>query len=307
MYYIFSPRFNINSSPYSGPFTGVYYFIYSIYTILKQTVDIEIISDLNILEKNDICFLFITNISYRNMNLNDLKCDKVILINSETYYGAYGKTQRKIFNNKKIKLWIDYTYKNKIPYDNHRKEQRNFMVIPFLCDPLPPCFKKFDEPSIQSKFTKDIDILFYGWTPENRQHRRSKIKQEFETYKDLNICWTSCLKGENLLEHILRSKVVLVVHFYEDDKPLDIYRISYIIRLKTPIIHEDIQDEDKNGLDNCKLKYINFVPYDKIISTSLEYVKNYEKYKHIAEECYNYHDKHNNLRKCLPVKEICSV
>lgn len=179
-----------------------------------------------------------------------------------------------ILNNiTKIKYIGDYTYKNLNKFKTLLPNIETNILCPLfhknfiINNPI----KKINENNI---LNDNIDILFFG----SLNNRRIKIKNDLNEYfknKNLNIIF--CYDYENTLYYFKKSKIVLVINFYEEDFPIDYYRITQLICNKVFIIHEDVQKEDKKSNEYKLLsKSLVFTEYDDICKTC-------EKYLNISE------------------------
>ena len=94
---------------------------------------------------------------------------------------------------------------------------------------------------IEFEETKDIDVLFYGWVNERRRHVLSQIPNAtiVEGGKDAYM--------PNLWNYIRRSKIVLIINFYDPSNP-DPIRVTQLLSCRTFIIAEKTKfaDYDKN-------------------------------------------------------------
>lgn len=70
--------------------------------------------------------------------------------------------------------------------------------------------KPYKDWSKYSKIEKDIDILFYGSTNEHRTKVLNELKKKYKVvhFKEGNSHW------EDLDQYILRSKILLNIHYY---------------------------------------------------------------------------------------------
>ena len=166
-----------------------------------------------------------------------------------------------IFNDKYIdilknakQIW-DYSTKNIEWLSTHIKI-KNIIHIP-IC---------FDNNLINHKnntIQKDIDILFFGSLNKKRKNILNELQKRNSNLIIViknNDCWE-----DELLNLILRSKIILNIHYYEN-AILEMHRLSYLLNNKSFIISEDILDKKQmNTFENSLI----FSPYDKIIDTCI--------------------------------------
>lgn len=117
---------------------------------------------------------------------------------------------------------------------------------------------------------KDIDILFYGNVNE---YRRNIFKNLSKVY---NIKILEKSFGSELRDNIIRSKIILNIHYYKDGL-LELCRIHEAIPYKCKIISEISNDDLKlcnDYKDFCS--FIDFHDIDKVYKKLDEELKNYQ-------------------------------
>lgn len=76
--------------------------------------------------------------------------------------------------------------------------------------------------------------------------------------------WVGCSTGnENLAKILNRSKIVIIVHYYEDDLCIDYYRLCSLISNKIFTIHEKPSDDQLDP----KMNKLLFVDYDNLVDS----------------------------------------
>ena len=74
------------------------------------------------------------------------------------------------------------------------------------------------------------------------------------------------------LDYIGASKIVLIVHTYPCDQPIDYFRMIELIKNKCFFIMEKPQESETSLYTRYK-DYVVFADYDNIATTCLEYLK----------------------------------
>jgi hypothetical protein len=170
-----------------------------------------------------------------------------------------------------IQVW-DYSIQNKEWLSDNIKI-KNILHVPVCFDSNITNYKS-------NTIEKDIDILFYGSLNKKRKNILNKL-QKLNTNLIIviknNDCWE-----EDLLNIILRSKIILNIHYYEN-AILEMHRLSYLFNTKSFIISENVSD--KNQMEIFKNSLI-FCNYDDIIDTCIYWLsKDHKKEK----DCISYH------------------
>tara|TARA_Y100000385_G_scaffold126503_1_gene131511 strand:+ start:181 stop:1041 length:861 start_codon:yes stop_codon:yes gene_type:complete len=217
--------------------------------------------------------LFVMNKKYK---IENIISNNIILINTEALYSHWFIRMKNILFNNKVKYILDYCYKN-IKILNQLIIKQKF----YYC---PPCYNKYFENLIPDNKCKDIDILFLGLM----NNRREKIKQDLKNeLKDYNILFDHNFNETYQL--ISRSKIILDMHFYEENFAIDYYRTSILISNKKFVIHESVQKEEEESEEYKILsKSLVFCKYDDIVKTCKKYIQlSSEERDLIAEQTYN--------------------
>jgi len=258
--YIYTSPYVVNIAKYISK-------ILSFYNV-KNYVICSLVSNehIDIVNNNTNSFIFFVafqsflNSSIRN-NLLRLKKKKYILyqleqINSKDKYDKHiSKDIEKFMKNALYVL--DYNMNNYNILDNEINKM-------FVSVPISKVEKKIS-------FTdKDIDILFYGNINTYRKNILDKISKKY------NIKIVEKIFGNELINYIERTKIVLNIHYYEDAL-LEICRIHEAIPYKCRIISE-ISKNDIKLCDRYKdfCLFIDFTNIDDVFLKIDEELKNYE-------------------------------
>jgi hypothetical protein len=122
--------------------------------------------------------------------------------------------------------------------------------------------------------TKDIDVLFYGTLNDRRRKIINELSKEYKVVHihPFNNYYQQC-------EYILRSKVVINIYYYDNNKVFDYFRLSNLISNDIFTITETPEDIDLE----IEPKLID---YDKFLITSKyeNFTETVKKYLGISEE-----------------------
>lgn len=121
--------------------------------------------------------------------------------------------------------------------------------------------------NIIQKSNKDIDVLFYG----SMNDRRRKILEEMLA-KGLKVAYLFEF-GKIRDEHIARAKIVLNLHYF-DSEIFEIVRCFHLMSNGIAIVSEVNQN---TIIDDCYRSGICGVPYEKLVDTCIELLKNEDK------------------------------
>lgn len=122
---------------------------------------------------------------------------------------------------------------------------------------------------------RDIDLLFYGCVND----RRKLIIDKLIEHQDLKITTLFGVYGKDLDPWIARSKVVLNIHFYET-QIFEVVRVFYLLTNSIAVVGEvnDATIIDKRFRDG-----IVGVPYDKLVESAIDLVKDENKLRRQRE------------------------
>jgi hypothetical protein len=276
----------------------------SVYEVLcSNNIETVITSDYNnnTIIKSTSDVLLIWMVWCNEEFLKTTKFENIIFFNSDPLSREKLRCMYKnVFCHPKIKLWIDYQHSNIKYLESIGRDPKTTHLIPFIWHPISTNISSI----LNNNVKKDIDILFYGSPNE----RRTAVIENLKENTNLNIQWKSGLENDDLYYNILRSKIVLVVFFYPNNRCIDFYRIAPIVYLKTHIVHEDISDLERerwieSGQEDI-FKYITFCKYDNIVDKCCELLKDPEKLIELGELCYEHKKENYSLSKIFPVDKL---
>ena len=236
-YYIYYPFLNDSESKKNWA-SGFINYMNAIYDILKECkLNVQKTDNLKQINCDDICLVWGPFMQECNRKLN---CNNIILFNSESLVHGRITVLKYNINKPKIKMWVDYQHSNINYLKKKSSESSNvsFEMVPFIWHPIN---NNLMPQQNLNNIEKDIDILFYGALNDRRNKMISMIKDK----GGINHCYNNNLVEKELVSYILRSKIVLVVFYYPNNKCIDFYRISTIVYLKTHIVHEDISELER--------------------------------------------------------------
>ena len=243
----------------------------ALFNIFKRNnIDCQYLSN-NILTHKDI-LIAISAMYLSNDNIKKSNC-KIIIINSEKVMINSNSYIEKYINNPKvIEIW-----------DYQKKNIKNFKTITSIpCYYVPITYDPFFETiyNFDNKIKKDIDIAFFGSTKRGR--RRIIVSELEKKY----VVWWGNTSSNKELEHILnRSKIVIIIHYYQDDLCIDYHRLFSLISNKVFVINEKPTDD---SMDNNMDKLI-FASYNNFIKTCDKYLAMTQKERDkITEDTYQW-------------------
>jgi len=254
----------------------------------------NIITTINTLDLDDIIMIQSAFFGTKEANIIDkiiniLNNRKIILINTESVFSYTWLLDKSILQHDNLLMICDYEYKNMKYYT-----KQNVIFYP-------PSYSEVYESSlykITNSNDKTIDILFYGCMNKRRTNVFKKIIE-----KKINLEYVSGYDNlQKQINDIAHSKIVLIIHFYEDDRPIDPYRISHLISNKVFIIHETPQDEEKNHPMYDMMTPI-FADYNDIPNKCQEYLKKIQEERDIiTEQFYEIYKRDYNMQNNIPSK-----
>jgi hypothetical protein len=268
-----------------------YLYIQSTLELLKKNnIGCEIIDNINKASNNDIIIIFAC---FQNI-INKIK-NKIIFINSEPLYVKKFKHLVNTFEKKNIICWIDYTNKNIELLKKSNDENKLILLNKFI-------YSDFNKTHFRNNISiksvnpnKDIDVLLYGGVSDRRQNILTTLSKK--KYKVVN----TCQPFTKIYDYINRAKLVIVVHYYEEDLPVDYYRISPLVSNKIFFIHEDVQKEDQE----LKEGGIIFAKYNEFTNTCEKYLQmEQEERNNIASGIHDYFKTQNTFENSFPIDFI---
>ena len=208
---------------------------------------------------------------------------------------------------KHIMMPIGYSPNNDFPIRQHKKMFDIILYGTHLgTHPGDTRFKRREailnainqRPSIFDNYNSDcLDIEFYtGYYKDLNGMSEKKARRhwlKWGQHENRQCCGKSSrLKNfwitqfaslEQKLEYIGASKIVLIIHTYECDKPIDYFRIVELIKNKCFFIMEKPQDSESVLYERYR-DYIVFSEYDKILDTCLVYLNKTQEERNMAAE-----------------------
>ena len=221
---------------------------------IDSTIILNTDSNLRKLVENDTVMVF-----PHHFNLLDGIPCRIILYNSEALMISDDIVEN--MKDPRVIMVLDYEYNNIAHSKKLKLGVDHFFVPPVYS----PTF------TIESKAVKkDIDVLFYG---HYLKDRRMAIKKQFDQYPNIHSVWTGTFQSnEQKYDYIRRAKIIIIVHAYEEDLPIDYFRMSELVSNKIFFIHETPQESERILYEKYK-KYIIFAKHDNIVDTCIEYLK----------------------------------
>jgi hypothetical protein len=162
---------------------------------------------------------------------------------------------------------LDYQSNNiKYFYEHNRNPIFRVLYFPFACNSW--ILDTFHDYRDRLKTTpKDIDVLMYG----SHNLRREFIAQELRE-KGYNVPTITCHDDLSLFSLLTRSKMVVNVYYYEDNKVFDYYRLAFLLSNDIYVITEDPESVDETvevALQNFR-QYVTTARYDRLVDKIVE-------------------------------------
>lgn len=259
--------------------------LYQFCKSLSQTINCNTIDNFTDLKEEDLLIIEAPYIS--SGNINEINC-KICIINTESLFTNSYIHFKNLYNNSKIVMVWDYTVKNFEKLKNH----------PITSQKVFPTY----HPSYENKkdVEKEIDVLFYGTMNE----RRKIIERNLKKYNNINLLFT--YQMSNTYNNFFKSKIVLIIHYYLEDFPIDYYRITSLICNKIFIIHEEVQKEDMETEEYRILsETIPFVKHENIVEECKKWLDvSQEERDKIAEKTYQNFKEKMPLKKYIPWEQL---
>lgn len=122
---------------------------------------------------------------------------------------------------------LDYSFANLLYYPDSVKNRIQHLDIFSIFDK----YHRIYISDILQPDTRDIDILFIGTMNARRQTILDSLHERFdrEIYKDINIHVVTTLFGDDLVQLLQRTKIVINLHYYEH-AILEVFRIFDIMQ-----------------------------------------------------------------------------
>ena len=261
LYYMIYLYTNINNNDPSEYWQYPFYLFLKCLSIIfdKHNINHKLISpieEINFLETD--CLItfqpFYTSI-------DNIKC-KIIYINSESLYinQHIRPIENQVQNKNIVNIW-DYNLRHVKCLNKYNKTY----YVPFTYHSFLETFYKQCMNSDNEIYGKiqNTDFLLFGAGTDRRFVIIDRLKSLGYSAR---IWWTNDIK--ELIFNIQKTKIIIIVHAYEEDLCIDFYRLSWLLSNKIFVIHElpniDAQDssfdkiiysDHNNFVDTC-VKYI---------------------------------------------------
>ena len=282
---IFSPVDKING--WNRPFAM---FAKAIYILLNNyNIRTKIIQNVSEAKNDDIIFYFTGHLLQSSYveQLSSLR-QKVIVYNSEAL-SRYNDLITYIKTNENIILNIDY-------YGSNTKRFRSLGLISHCC---PPVFhESYQSENLLNNLTenKEIDVLFYGSVSQRRKIILDKlIESGIKT-----VVVNSFNSIQEFESHILKTKIVLLISYLDEYRPIDYFRLNVLLSNNVFVIHEEI-DESQFDERSFHCNKVVYSKYENIIQTCKSYLsKTSQELLEIANDAHiEFHQ--NTLKKRFPI------
>jgi len=220
------------------------------------------------------CKLIVLNSECVNLNNNAKNIQK-----SKDYMNRY------INYPNLIQIW-DYSLKN-----------INFLkkLTSIPCYYVPITYLPSFENIYNNNTRKEYDILLFGCTSDRRGSIRHKLIE-----KGFKVIFGSWTDNNVLKEHVNKAKIVIIVHYYNDDLCIDYYRLCSLISCKIFTISEMPSNDQKDP----NMNKLIFSEYDNFVNTCVYYLSKTQKERDIiANNIYQWWKQNNNMNKYIPELE----
>ncbi len=185
-------------------------------------------------------------------------------------YVVYQLEQIYIKNNKWLTdKYIDIMRKAKAVWDYSRKNLFTLSQFGIQGHYMPISYTK-NMTTLQeyrASVQKDIDVLFMGSVNPRRLDILDRLKAKgYSVMLADGGVW-----GEDRVDLLKRSKCVINIHFYSEESPLEMARVSVLLANRCFVISETGGD---SGLEKELVKGIVFCPYRDLVKTCEKYLSN---------------------------------
>ncbi len=230
----------------------------------------------------------------KEMTINNCK---LIVLNSECVNLSNNKT-----NIQKSKDYMNryINYSNLIQIWDYSLKNINFLkkITSVPCYYVPITYLPSFENIYNNNTKKEYDILLFGCTSDRRASIRHNLikkgfKVKFGTWNDSNI----------LKDYVNKVKIVIIIHYYEDDLCIDYYRLYSLISSKIFTISE----MPSNDQIDPNMNKLIFSKYDNFVDTCCHYLSKTQKERdEISNNIYNWWKDKHPITKYMPplVKDI---
>lgn len=177
------------------------------------------------------------------------------------------------------KKTFDYSVSNIKKFDNLLQKKMEFYPIPLI--PIEYLL------NINYNIPQTTDILFYGSMNNSRKQKISYIYHKL--YKKYSFKIINNIYGKDLVDEIIKSKIVLNIHFY-NDAILETCRINEIISCKKLVISEKPNIIDENNFNMYKDKVVFIDNINDMYNKIIYYLENPNEYNKITENIFQNHN-----------------
>jgi len=241
--------------------------------------------------KGDIIFCLLSDYA-KYFTLTSERDIHLFLINTESFYAHKdqdGKINGALALTSNPLTILDYQANN-IKYIRTHRPQVRIKYLPYT-DSIP--LRSYYKPSSREK---DIDVLFYGTLNE----RRRKIIDELSSFCRVQRVSFDDVGTQNMW--LKRSRIVLDLYFYENNKVFDYYRMSYLLSNGIFTIMEEpeaidykLEPQLKNYYD-----YIIAVKYEQLVPTIRNFLaKSNEELQRYALKAQTWFQKAFQMEACI--------
>lgn len=168
------------------------------------------------------------------------------------------------------KKTFDYSHANINKFDTFLRKKISYFNI--------PCIKYSN--LIQSYYVNNVinDVLFYGSINESRKNTLKYLKSNLKkNMENIKIKIQNNLFGQNLFNEILKSKIIINIHYYKNSI-LETCRLNEALSCSKLIISMYPNKEDDYNFNLYKDKVIFVKDNDEMIEKIIYYLKNKEEY-----------------------------
>lgn len=284
MLYIYS-KFN-KSAYWANPFIMISGCLVHIFK--EKGIQCKITDDASQITSNDIVFLF-SGPDHGYLGAPELHNKKIIYINSESIQSRPHVIED-CNNDNIVQVW-DYSLKNITALRPILKNPNKIQFVPIV-------YHKYFEIAYnihknKKNVNKDIDFCLFGGVGKRRRVILDELQQAGH-----NVWFGGTSNISELVKIIQRSKIVIIIHYYEFDLCIDFYRLHLLLSNKIFTIHETPSKDQQHPSFN-KIIYSD---YDKFVSTCKKYIKvSQSKRDEISNEIYNWWKTEHPMQKYISI------
>ena len=241
--------------------------------------------------KNDLLIAISATINTFILKKITINNCKLIVLNSECVNikdNAINIQKSKDYMNRYI------NYSNLIQIWDYSLKNINFLkkITSIPCYYVPITYLGGFENIYNHKTIKEYDILLFGCSSE----RRLLIKNNL-IKKGIKVIFGTWDNVDKLKDHINKAKIVIIIHYYNDDLCIDYYRLFSLISCKIFTISEM---PSKDQMDPNMNKLI-FSEYNNFVNTCVHYLSKTQTERDIiANNIYNWWKQNNHMGKYIP-------